>query len=730
MGAPQKPTNGQVEILIAGDSPTQAEQLKHVLEECGHAVTLAANGKQALDAARARKPALIISDIVMPEMDGYALCRHLKAEKKLKDVPVILMTPFSKAEDVVKGLECGADIFIRKPYDKAAFLSRIDYALSNRTLRERPKLGVSLQMQLGGSTHHIVSDPHQILDLLISTYEDAIRINAELSEKQKELTQLAEGLERKVEERTAALRAEIAERKVAEEQLRMSEEQFRLIAENIADLIAVLDLEGKRLYNSPSYKEILGDPAALLGSVSFNEIHPDDRERIRKIFQETVRTGHGQRTEYRFLLRDGSVRYIESQGSVIPDEKGKPVKVVVVSRDVTERNHLDERLRQAEKMEAVGQLAGGVAHDFNNLLTIINGYGDILLEQLSPEDKQRGHVMEILSAGNRAANLTRQLLAFSRRQALLPVVLDLNAVVQNLDKMLRRLIGEDIGLVTLASEGLWNVKADPGQMEQVIMNLAVNARDAMPQGGKLTIETANVYLDQNYAEAHPNVNPGSHVMLAVSDTGVGMDSQTQARIFEPFFTTKGPAQGTGLGLSTVFGIVKQSGGHIWVYSELGVGTTFKVYLPRVEEPLLHAEPVIAQTDLRQGSETVLVVEDEEAVRMLVCRVLESNGYRVLEARHGAEALVICDEHKEPIHMLMTDVIMPEMNGRELAERVSAQRPEMKILYISGYTDNAILRHGVLEPGTNFLQKPFTPNTLVRKVRAVLDGGPSVGSAPS
>jgi len=303
-------------------------------------------------------------------------------------------------------------------------------------------------------------------------------------------------------------------------------------------------------------------------------------------------------------------------------------------------------------------------------------------------------------------------------------------VVKNMDKMLRRLIGEDIDLVTVPEEGLWSLKADPGQIEQIIMNLAVNARDAMPRGGKLTLETANVDLDENYARAHAGSKPGPYVMLAVSDTGTGMDSQTQARIFEPFFTTKGPGKGTGLGLSTVYGIVKQSGGNIWVYSELGHGTTFKIYLPRVEEAIEQAEPAMAQTVSRQGSETVLLVEDEAAVRMLVRGVLESNGYRVLEARHGAEAILICDEHKDPIHLLMTDVIMPEMGGRQLAERVSAQRPETKILYMSGYTDSAIVHHGVLESGTDFLQKPFTPDTLVRKVRAVLDRNPRVGSAPS
>jgi PAS domain S-box-containing protein len=731
MGLSKTPPTDHEEILIAQERPTQAEQLKHALEERGYAVIVSANGMQALEAARTHKPTLIVSDIVMPgEMDGYALCKSIKADKDLKEVPVILMTSLSRAEDVVKGIECGADFFIRKPYDESALLSRVDYALSNRKLREPVKTDVSLQVQLGGKIHHVTSEVRQILDLLVSTYEDATRINAELGEKQTELGRLAAGLERKVEERTAALQAEIVKHQMATEQLRQSEEQFRLIAENIVDLIAVLDLEGKRLYNSPSYQDILGDPTAMRGSDSFNEIHPDDREKIRTIFQETVSTGQGQRSEYRFLLADGQIRYIESQGSVIRDETGKTAKVIVVSRDVTERNHLEDRLRQAEKMEAVGQLAGGVAHDFNNLLTIINGYSNILLEQLSLNDEQRFHVTEILSAGNRAAGLTRQLLAFSRRQTLVPVVLDLNVVVRDMDKMLRRLIGEDIDLVTVAGDGLWNVKADPGQMEQVMLNLAVNARDAMPGGGKLTVETANVVLDESSVHSHAFAKPGPHVMLAVSDSGAGMDAQIQARIFEPFFTTKGPGQGTGLGLSTVFGIVKQSKGHIWVYSEVGCGTTFKIYLPRVEESLEHAEPAIAHTDLCQGSETVLVVEDEEAVRILIRRILESSGYRVLEARHGAEALVICDEHKEPIHLLMTDVIMPEMSGMQLVKRVAAQRPEMKILFMSGYADNAILHHGVLEPGTNFLQKPFAPNFVLRKVRAVLDGDPGVGSAPS
>jgi two-component system cell cycle sensor histidine kinase/response regulator CckA len=365
-------------------------------------------------------------------------------------------------------------------------------------------------------------------------------------------------------------------------------------------------------------------------------------------------------------------------------------------------------------------LAGGIAHDFNNMLTAINGYSELGLRALQAEDPLRHNLEEIKKAGDRAATLTRQLLAFSRKQVLQPKVLNINSVISDFEKMLQRLIGENIELRTMLAPDAGSVKADPGQIEQVIMNLVVNARDAMTQGGKLTIETNNIYLDENYAKQHIAVIPGSYLMLAVSDTGTGMSEKTQNQIFEPFFTTKGVGQGTGLGLSTVYGIVKQSGGNIWVYSELGHGTTFKVYLPRVDEGAQDYERIDVAEEYVQGTETILLAEDEEIVRKLARTILESYGYRVFEAANGGAALLICERYKEPIHLLITDVIMPEMSGRELAERLSQLRPEMKVLYMSGYTDNAIVHHGVLDEGTNFIQKPFAPDALAQKIREVLD----------
>jgi PAS domain S-box-containing protein len=379
----------------------------------------------------------------------------------------------------------------------------------------------------------------------------------------------------------------------------------------------------------------------------------------------------------------------------------------------------EEQLRQSQKMEAVGQLAGGIAHDFNNLLTAITGYSELTLRRLQPEDPLYRNIEEVKKAGERAASLTRQLLAFSRKQVLQPKVLGLNSIISEVEKMLCRLIGEDIDLRTVLEPQLGRIKADPGQIEQVLLNLAVNARDAMPHGGKLTIETENVYLDEGYAGQHIAVNPGHYVMLAVSDNGTGIDERTRARIFEPFFTTKEAGKGTGLGLSTVYGIVKQSGGNIWVYSEVGRGTSFKVYLPRVDEGAQEYKRSAEPKDALQGTEMILLAEDEDVVRKLTREVLEMCGYKVLEAANGGAALLICERQKEPIHLLITDVIMPEMGGRELSDRLSQLHPEMKVLYMSGYTDNAIVHQGVLNEGANFIQKPFSPDALARKVREVL-----------
>ena len=388
-----------------------------------------------------------------------------------------------------------------------------------------------------------------------------------------------------------------------------------------------------------------------------------------------------------------------------------------VGTDITPRRQLEEQLRQSQKMEAVGRLAGGIAHDFNNVLTAILGYSQMLLADLPESDSRREDVQEIEHAANRAATLTRQLLAFSRRQVLQPQVLDLNALLENLDNFLRRLIGEDIDLRVHSSPELWLVSADSGQMEQVIMNLAVNSRDAMPRGGKVTVETANVTLDAGYAQHHMTVTPGEYVMLAVSDTGTGMDEETLAHIFEPFFTTKSSSKGTGLGLSTVYGIVKQSGGNIWVYSEIGRGTTFKIYLPRnrSEAPARVVPP--ATIDVR-GSETILLVEDEDPVRTLAAKVLRGLGYQVMEAKLGSQALDLASDHVS-IDLLLTDVVMPEFSGAELARKLADKRPTLRILYMSGYTDEAIIHHGVLASNIAYLQKPFTPDVLATKVREVL-----------
>ena len=514
-----------------------------------------------------------------------------------------------------------------------------------------------------------------------------------------------------------------ADKQVAESALRMSERRFRALVEESWDAVALFAGDGTILYGSPATTRLLGyDLTEFVGRNAMELIHPDDRATVLVRLQEAMAAPRAPvHVAARVRHKNGSWRHLEGVFTNLIDDPSVGA-IVNNYRDVTDRRNLEEQVMLSQKMEAIGRLAGGVAHDFNNILTAIGGYSDLLLADLPPDDRRRHDVEEIHQATQRAAALTQQLLAFSRRQVLQPKVINLNALVPDIEKMLRRLIGEDILFATVLHPRLGNVRADPGQLEQVIVNLAVNARDAMRDGGRLTIETRNVELDEAYTAEHPAVKSGRYVMLAVTDTGVGMDEETKARIFEPFFTTKVRGKGTGLGLATVYGIVRQTGGHIWPYSEPGRGTTMRVYLPRVDAPADPIEhPKDAAPETLRGSETILVVEDEAPVRAVTRQLLERNGYTVLEAPDGPAALALVDaeEGGRHIDLLLTDVIMPGMSGRELAAQLNARRPNVRVLFMSGYTDDAVVRHGMLEPGLAYLEKPFRPTALLRKVRGVL-----------
>ena len=507
------------------------------------------------------------------------------------------------------------------------------------------------------------------------------------------------------------------------------EELFRLISENAADMIAVVSVDGQRLYNSPSYERALGYTAEeLVRTASFEQIHPEDRASVMAAAEETRRTGVGCRLEYRIRHKRGDWRVFESTSSAVRNANGETEKLVIVNRDITERKQLEQQLYLSQKLEAVGRLSGGVAHDFNNLLGVIIGYSEVMQKRMAPNDRFREAADEILKAAHRAAALTKQLLAFSRKQVLEPKVLDLNTVVADVEKMLKRLIGEDILLEILVSPDLHAVKADPGQIGQVIMNLAVNARDAMPNGGKLTIETANTTLDEKDAGRYRYVVPGQYVKLRVSDTGCGMDAETQSHVFEPFFTTKEKGKGTGLGLATVYGVVKQSGGYIWLQSDVGKGTQFEIFLPRVEGEIEKPQKASAPAKESRGGQTILVVEDEQALRKLTCSVLQDLGYTVLEAGDAAEALALVKQCKPAVDLLLTDVVMPGKSGRDLADELVPQIPGMKVLFMSGYTDGAIAAHRVLEPGLSLLRKPFSSEELTQTVARILAGEAEHGEA--
>jgi PAS domain S-box-containing protein len=606
---------------------------------------------------------------------------------------VVLLTSLVEPMDVIRGLECGADNFLTKPYDAAYLIGRVRRLLEDLALRGERKVAVGVEVLLLGRKFTINSDREQMLDLLMSTFEEVLR------SRQREY-----------------------ETKLTEQTLRESHRLLQSALDALPEQIAIIHQNGSIVAANAAFRSSLGDAFTVVGlpyidvwKRAFGALLEDTEQLVTGIREVHEGTRQSFALEYTVTLAKEQ-RWFALRASPFPD-RGERL-LAIENQDITVRKRLETQLRHSQKMEAIGQLAGGIAHDFNNLLAVIQSYGQFLVQDIDTGDSKRGDVEQILFAAEAAAGLTRQLLAFSRQQVLKPEVLDPNAVIRELEKMLRRVIGEDMEYVAVLDPAIGRVRADAGQLQQILMNLVVNARDAMPRGGKLTLETGNVVLDDEYARLHEGVSAGEYVAISVTDTGTGMDAETQLRIFEPFFTTKVVGRGTGLGLSTVYGIVQQSGGHIWVYSEPGRGTTFRIYLPLVDEPTsgarraLPAEPV-------GGSETVLVVEDNEAVRMAISRILRRAGYDVLEAEGAADARAVCSDPRRVVHLLITDVVMPQVSGPDLAVELTALRPELKVLFMSGYSGNAITRHGVLREGLMCLQKPFSPASVTHAVREVL-----------
>ncbi len=636
-------------ILIADDNPDVRNYVVGLLAP-HYAVDTAADGASALTLARETRPDLILSDVMMPGMDGFALLRALRAAPATRGIPFVFLSARAGEEAVVEGLETGADDYLLKPFSARELLSRVRAHMSGARAR------------------------------------------------------------------SSAIRA--------------SETRFRRLADSGIIGITVADASGRILEANDAFLDMVGYSREDLrdGLLDFENLTASTTGEASG-GRASVRVpahGVGRALEREYRRKDGSS--VPALVAVAPLEASETLSIAL---DLSQRKQLEEQFRQAQRMEAIGRLASGVAHDFNNLLSVILSYAELLHDGLSEDEPLRSDVEEIRAAGTRATDLTRQLLAFSRQQVMRAKMLDLRQSVAGIEKMLRRLLGAGIDLTLLPASDLWSVRGDPGQIEQVLMNLAVNARDAMPRGGKLTIEVANAIVDDHSARVHADVTAGSYVVLTVSDTGVGMDRETQLRVFEPFFTTKESGKGTGLGLATVFGIVKQSGGHVTVESEPGKGTTFRVYFPRVSGvPDARASEHPAPLSVR-GSETVLLVEDDDQVRSLARDVLRRSGYVVLEAPNGGEALLVCEQHRARIDLLLADVILPRMNGYHLAQRLLGMRPEMKVLFMSGSTDD-VQRGDIVASGVAYLQKPLTPGTLTRKVWAVLRAGcnSSEESAPS
>lgn len=867
-------------LLIAEDSTTQAQQLAFLLEEQRFEVLIAKNGRQALSMIEAEMPDLIISDIVMPEMDGYTLCRTIKTSLKTSSIPFILVTSLSSPHDVFKGLDSGADNFIVKPYDESLLLSRINYLLTNRDLRGVGKLEVGIEIELSGQRHFITAGRQQILDLLISTYEQAVHLNESLEQRQQELTQsyktlnalygIAEGLnrcrsesevatsavenglalpgvkagwiylledgafrlaaikgapeglfdggslcgdcacqrlfgtkdnavraqvlecerlakaknvgdlryhasvalvadgeargifnligsselkfseeelrtlsgigsqiavalerahlhetlERKVRKRTAALRAEVQEREQAQaaavaagNQLRQTNELLSAVLDSSPIAIETVDEDGRVLTWNQAAEDIFGYPAEdVIGAPDPTVTAEDEGKAI------ALRGAEGIIREIELKRRRKDGRLIDIRMSSAPIHHGETLGRVVLMNDVTNQKRIEEQLRQAQKMEAIGNLTGGIAHDFNNLLTILMGNIDLSLRYVNDRQEASALLNSALDACQRGADLTRQLLAFGRRQTLKPAIVDVNRLVRGMVKLLTRTLGEGVRIELAEGDAVWPVLVDAAQLDAAVLNLAVNARDAMPNGGMLTIETSNTRIDDTSMPTRIDLSAGDYVVISITDTGTGMSPEILAHIFEPFFTTKETNKGTGLGLAMVYGFVKQSGGHVTVYSEVGNGTVFRLYLPRAQHIAASANATEAAPESIKADSTVkiLVVEDNSAVRQLVQRQLAGLGYQIRAAADAKQAIDIIERGSEDIDLVFSDVIMPgEMNGLKLAAEVARRWPRIRVLLTSGFPETALNKSSP-EIHPTILSKPYRTEDLARSIRRVLE----------